>query len=966
MPGGSKVLMDSSNVGSILLSTIGSYTQDRLINREQRLQHKEQCAERLAAQDGGGSGLNEAVRYAEQAVLANLDWGIDALEEAINTSNMETKTARLEHAQKMLQVCAMLDSRQTTAGVPNFYLSAWAHLNLAFVWKLRNSDRNAVVHILEMFLVDPLFSRIDFAPELWETLFLPHLRSIVGWYTEERHRIVLDLLPDSTELSFSRDDRAFNESLLSTMSPDQAQRFQELEKLYQDSLDENTRLYARYYKDWFNFDPAVSKKGMQPLMPIAEPPMTPRHELSHLIPQSVKFGPVPPKSAGFSCVFGLSDSGEASAMYHSKKCSMDEPQGLARVCSNKTSWEEEGDKTRNGRSSHGIDNAYSSDVEMDSHVSKAKEVPPASLQTRQNSERILSRKQSLTDAKILSTNADSPVRQSSNSKPALVQHLEKKGSLKSKRLVELLRVDPDSAVPSSSPRCIYSSGDSTSTSPEPELDVEHEIHEKCIYGSIRSTMSFQHSNEVMHEEESLEDTELGKDYRMFRDELAERSSPMLISPRPITSPMTESEEDASQSSFLAHSSGKSTPRKRPPKDFVCPITSQLFSDPVTLETGQTYERRAIQEWLNRGNTTCPITRQTLGITALPKTNYVLKRLIASWKEQHPELALEFSFSETPRTHTPASLDANSPSTFYSQGLNSESLKNNFGEVKPNRRFTHTETSISSSPTSVISQATIEAMMSQLRPSVSCLCTSEDLQECESAVLTIARVWQDSRADPTIQSHLARPAVMNGFVEILSNSLDVRVLRATVYILSELVATDDIAAETLTRVDGDFECLVSLLKKGLVQASVLVYQLRPSFSQLSFHDLVPSLVQIIISKSEVTESDFQMCLTPKEVSIVMLERMLSGGDGSSRSLNALTVISMDGLPALIESLVSKSLQERYCAVSILLCCMQADGKCRNLIAHRAELGPVLELFHSGNDRARSITVAFITEFVCLNR
>jgi hypothetical protein len=27
-----------------------------------------------------------------------------------------------------------------------------------------------------------------------------------------------------------------------------------------------------------------------------------------------------------------------------------------------------------------------------------------------------------------------------------------------------------------------------------------------------------------------------------------------------------------------------------PQDFVCPLTRQLFEDPVTLETGQTFER----------------------------------------------------------------------------------------------------------------------------------------------------------------------------------------------------------------------------------------------------------------------------------------------------------------------------------------------------------------------------------------
>ncbi|KAJ0091091.1 hypothetical protein Patl1_13282 [Pistacia atlantica] len=83
----------------------------------------------------------------------------------------------------------------------------------------------------------------------------------------------------------------------------------------------------------------------------------------------------------------------------------------------------------------------------------------------------------------------------------------------------------------------------------------------------------------------------------------------------------------------------------PPKDFVCPITSHVFDDPVTLETGQTYERKAIQEWIERGNSTCPITRQKLHSTQLPKTNYVLKRLIASWQEDNSGSLL--SPSESP-------------------------------------------------------------------------------------------------------------------------------------------------------------------------------------------------------------------------------------------------------------------------------------------------------------------------------
>lgn len=300
--------MEQNDIVGSLITSVGSFIQDRLIDKDQRIQHKEQCAARLAAENGSPYKDTE-VRYSDQAVLANLDWGIDALEEAINTSNVETKMARLDYAEKMLQVCAMLNSNQKTAGVPNFYLSAWAHLNLSYLWKLRNNSHNAVLHILEMFIVDPFFSRIDFAPELWKSIFLPHMSSIIGWYSEERRRIVMDVIPDTSDLSFTVDfDHYFNESLILSIRPEQAERIQQLEQLYGQSLNENTRLYAKYYKDCMNYDSATSRKVI-PMLPIAEPPMTPLHEISSSsVPDYVKFGPILPKSAGFSPVLKPRDN----------------------------------------------------------------------------------------------------------------------------------------------------------------------------------------------------------------------------------------------------------------------------------------------------------------------------------------------------------------------------------------------------------------------------------------------------------------------------------------------------------------------------------------------------------------------------------------------------------------------------------------------------------------------------------
>ncbi|XP_073106852.1 U-box domain-containing protein 26-like isoform X2 [Elaeis guineensis] len=66
-----------------------------------------------------------------------------------------------------------------------------------------------------------------------------------------------------------------------------------------------------------------------------------------------------------------------------------------------------------------------------------------------------------------------------------------------------------------------------------------------------------------------------------------------------------------------------------PDLFRCPISLDLFTDPVTLSTGQTYDRPGIEKWLAGGNLTCPVTMQRLHDTSLVP-NHTLKHLIDQW------------------------------------------------------------------------------------------------------------------------------------------------------------------------------------------------------------------------------------------------------------------------------------------------------------------------------------------------
>ncbi|KAK1586954.1 hypothetical protein Q3G72_007973 [Acer saccharum] len=113
----------------------------------------------------------------------------------------------------------------------------------------------------------------------------------------------------------------------------------------------------------------------------------------------------------------------------------------------------------------------------------------------------------------------------------------------------------------------------------------------------------------------------------FQDSLA---NPMKV--KPSFEELQASYEYIDEGSFFASI----------PQDFICPLIGQLFEDPVTLETGQTFEREAIKEWMDKGNATCPVTGKTLECPTVPVTNFILKRLIDGWKSENFRHLLAFA------------------------------------------------------------------------------------------------------------------------------------------------------------------------------------------------------------------------------------------------------------------------------------------------------------------------------------
>ena len=103
--------------------------------------------------------------------------------------------------------------------------------------------------------------------------------------------------------------------------------------------------------------------------------------------------------------------------------------------------------------------------------------------------------------------------------------------------------------------------------------------------------------------------------------------------------VAEAEADALEQATAGGGGGSSSGAAGPalasealevPDDYICPITAEIMTDPVSTADGFTYERTAISEWL-RTNDTSPSTGATLESKTLVP-NLSLRSIIRSFVE----------------------------------------------------------------------------------------------------------------------------------------------------------------------------------------------------------------------------------------------------------------------------------------------------------------------------------------------
>ncbi|WOH04624.1 hypothetical protein DCAR_0624035 [Daucus carota subsp. sativus] len=90
--------------------------------------------------------------------------------------------------------------------------------------------------------------------------------------------------------------------------------------------------------------------------------------------------------------------------------------------------------------------------------------------------------------------------------------------------------------------------------------------------------------------------------------------------------------------YISKRNSLGTQPLEPLQSFYCPITREVMEDPVETSSGQTFERKAIEEWLASGSNLCPMTNIVLE-TPLFRPNKTLRQSIEEWKDRNTMISI---------------------------------------------------------------------------------------------------------------------------------------------------------------------------------------------------------------------------------------------------------------------------------------------------------------------------------------
>ncbi|WJX94306.1 hypothetical protein P8452_75738 [Trifolium repens] len=371
-----------------------------------------------------------------------------------------------------------------------------------------------------------------------------------------------------------------------------------------------------------------------------------------------------------------------------------------------------------------------------------------------------------------------------------------------------------------------------------------------------------------------------------------------------------------------------------PEDFRCPISLELMTEPVTVSTGQTYDRVSIQKWLKSGNTTCPKTGKNLKNTELVP-NTTLKKLIQQFCFDNGISYTRFSnrSRDITRTILPGSSAAAHAMQFLSWFLTRQLV---FGTEKQKNKAAYEIRLLTRS--SIFNRACL-IEVGTVPPLLELLAT-EDKTTQENAISALMKLSKHATGPENIIAHNGLKPV----VYVLRNGLSLearQIAAAIIFYLCSVKEYRKIIGENHDVIHG----LVKLVKEGTAcgkkNAVVAIFGLLllpRNHQRVLESGVVHALVSILAS------SDKEELVTE---ALAVLAALAENFDGANAVFEASALSLIIGMLRSATSCVGKE----HCASILLSLSVNVGVDVVGVLAKDVTLMPLLySLLTDGNSHA----------------
>nr|GLL22343.1 U-box domain-containing protein 19-like [Ipomoea trifida] len=376
-----------------------------------------------------------------------------------------------------------------------------------------------------------------------------------------------------------------------------------------------------------------------------------------------------------------------------------------------------------------------------------------------------------------------------------------------------------------------------------------------------------------------------------------------------------------------------------PEDFRCPISLELMTDPVTVSTGQTYDRASIQKWLSSGNLLCPKTGKTLTSTELIP-NSTLRKLIQQFCSDN---GISLSKSRKTSCDISRTIVPGSPAAAEAIKLLSEFLARRLrsGSDEQRNKAAYEIRLLAKSNIynrlCLINAGAIPPLLHLLRSA-----EGADPSTQENAISALLKLSKHSNGKAAIVEHRG----LNPILEVLKNGAKLeakQIAAATIFYLSSAREHRKQIGDT----PGLIEALIELMKIGtpcgkknaIVAIFALLVNHRTNHKKILSTNAIEILVNLLSSSQKedlITDA------------LAVLATLTDTKEGSTAALQASAV------PVISTKLqtVSSRPGKEYCVSILLSLCTHCGGDVVAVLARDQSLMPRLyPLVSEGTAQAR---------------